>query len=217
MELAESHKKNIKTKIKDEALLEKKRMLIIKTAAKLFSKKGFQKTTINDIASASGMTTGSIYNYVNEKEDILFLMQEYFQTMFIKHIDMGIRKGTDIKSRCENAFQNLLSLESKHQKGIRLIYIETASQTKLSLKALIDRQTQLIEKIRELIDCGVEAKIFHVEDSRFAASIINFLIFYQSLNGWDIEQMRLKDSEVREYLLSSIYRILGYNEAACKQ
>jgi len=209
MELKVGQRKEIITKIKNGALVEKKRKLIIKTAAKLFIKKGFHKTTISAISKESGLTPGTIYNCIREKEDILFLMQEYFLLKFIKSIDLGIRQGTDTQSSCENAFRNLLDLESKYQKEIRLIYIETASQTKVSLTALLNRQSEVIDRIRELISCGVKEKIFSVKDERLAASAINFLIFYQSLNSWDIKKMGLADSEVRDYLLSSIYRILG--------
>jgi len=200
---ATDHKKTIVTKIKDEALIEKKRKLIIKTAAKLFSKKGFHKTTL--------------YNYIREKEDILFLMHEYYQMMFMKQIDMAIQQETDIKSRSENVFKNLLALSRQYQKEIRLIFIETSSQTKVSLKVLLNRQSALIERIEGLIAAGVNEKIFKVKNPRLAASVINYLIFYQSLNGWDIKKMGLTDDQVEEYLLSCIYGILNFECAPGKR
>lgn len=212
-----SHKKEIITKIKNESLVEEKRKLIIKTAAKLFVKKGFHKTPISEIARESGLTPGTLYNYIREKEDILFLMHEYFQISFLKQIDSSIRKETDVRIRCENAFKNLIKLTSKNKKEIRLIYIETASQTNVSLKVILNRQSQLIEKMSDLIDSGVKEGLFNVENPRLSASVINYLIFYQCLNNWDIKRMGLTDSEVEEYIMSCIYSILGYDGAESKR
>ena len=50
----------------------KKGELIQKEANRLFWSKGFDRTTIRDIATACGCTQGNIYNYFPSKEDILY-------------------------------------------------------------------------------------------------------------------------------------------------
>jgi len=203
--------KEIKTIIKDPILIEKKRQIIIKAARKIFIKKGFHKTTISDIAKESGLTHGTLYNYIREKEDILFLMHEDLQKKYVEQINLGIQQGTDIQSSTENVFSNVLDLIQKHQKSFRLIYIETASQTKVSLKVLLSREAEIIEKICDLIAIGAKQKIFSVSNERATASIIHFLLFYQCLNTWDIKKMGLSDSDVKKHVLLSIYDILGFN------
>ncbi len=44
--------------------------LIVNTSAKLFSEKGFDRTSIRDIASAAGLLPGSLYYYFKSKEEI---------------------------------------------------------------------------------------------------------------------------------------------------
>ena len=46
----------------------KKRIIMV--ALKLFSQKGFHNTTIIDIASARGISVGSMYNYFKSKEEL---------------------------------------------------------------------------------------------------------------------------------------------------
>jgi len=203
--------KKIETKIKDQALIEKKRRIIIEAGGKLFVKKGFHKTTISEIAKESGLTPGTLYNYIREKEDILFLMHEYYQKKFLKQMNLAIQQGTNIQSRTENVFNTLLELVNKHQKELRLIYIEAASQTKISLEVLLNRESEIIKNIRDLIAIGVKQNVFEVRNQRLAASIIHFLIFYQSLNTWDIKKMGMPNSDIKRYVISCIYRILGYN------
>ena len=203
----------IKTKIKDKALIEKKRRIIIKAANKLFIKKGFHKTSISEIARESGLTQGTLYNYIRQKEDILFLLHEDLQKKVIEQIELGIKKGTDIQNRIETLFINILELLDKYKQTSRVVFIETASQTKISLKILLTRESEIIKKICELISTGVEQKIFYVKDERLTASIIHYLIFYPSLNTWDIKSMGIANSEVKKSILSYIYRILGYKES----
>ncbi|MGD9021410.1 MAG: helix-turn-helix domain-containing protein, partial [Lysobacterales bacterium] len=49
-----------------------KRRAILRTAAILFSEKGFRETSLNDIADALNVTKPSLYYYVKNKDDILF-------------------------------------------------------------------------------------------------------------------------------------------------
>jgi AcrR family transcriptional regulator len=49
-----------------------KREIILEEAKRLFWSKGFDRTSIRDIAAAYGCTQGNIYHYFVSKEDILY-------------------------------------------------------------------------------------------------------------------------------------------------
>lgn len=64
----------------------RKRRLILKTAAKIFARDGYQKTTIDAIAAALRVTKPTIYYYFDNKEDLYFqittlALQDLDQTM----------------------------------------------------------------------------------------------------------------------------------------
>jgi AcrR family transcriptional regulator len=54
----------------------KKRSEIAQKAIALLAKKGFQATTIQDIADAAGLGKGTIYHYFKTKEEILLVISE---------------------------------------------------------------------------------------------------------------------------------------------
>jgi len=56
-----------------------KKEWILNTAAEIFAKKGYEKTTLEEIAAELKMTKGSLYYYFRGKEDILF------QSLLIAH------------------------------------------------------------------------------------------------------------------------------------
>ena len=45
---------------------------IVESAARIFQEKGFASTSLEDIATEVGMWKGSLYHYINSKEDLLF-------------------------------------------------------------------------------------------------------------------------------------------------
>lgn len=55
---------------------EKKRSEIAQKAIALLARKGFQATTIQDIADAAGLGKGTIYHYFKTKEEILLVISE---------------------------------------------------------------------------------------------------------------------------------------------
>jgi len=49
---------------------DEKKNQIIKVACELFAKNGYYNTTMPDIANASGMSVGNLYNYFESKEEL---------------------------------------------------------------------------------------------------------------------------------------------------
>lgn len=65
---------DIPTQVKDKALVSKRRRQIVDAAVSLFVANGYHKTTTRQIATATGFSIGSLYEYVSTKEDILYLV-----------------------------------------------------------------------------------------------------------------------------------------------
>lgn len=59
---------------------EKKRQKILKTAIKLFAKKGYHQTTIDDIADAAGIGKGTVYEYFSSKIDFVKEIYKNYST-----------------------------------------------------------------------------------------------------------------------------------------
>jgi AcrR family transcriptional regulator len=55
---------------------------IIHAAASIFYEKGYEATSLQDIATAVGLLKGSIYYYINTKEDLLYELVTRAQVVF---------------------------------------------------------------------------------------------------------------------------------------
>lgn len=54
-------------------LVEKRQSQILKAAIELYSRQGYHVTTVREVAQLAGVSVGLIYQYVQDKEDVLFL------------------------------------------------------------------------------------------------------------------------------------------------
>lgn len=79
---------------------------IIDTAKKLFSKNGYQATSINEIISKSGIATGTFYLYFDDK----FALYSYLLMKYRKSIRKAISEGIkDSTSRYEKEKKGLIA------------------------------------------------------------------------------------------------------------
>jgi AcrR family transcriptional regulator len=64
---------HVESAVTDPTLIEERRGQIVRAAVKLFSEEGYYTTTIQQIAREAGVSTGLIYQYFKDKDDVLFL------------------------------------------------------------------------------------------------------------------------------------------------
>jgi len=64
---------DVQALVTDPRLVEERRGQIVRAAVKLFSEEGYYTTTIQQIAKQAHVSTGLIYQYFRDKDDILYL------------------------------------------------------------------------------------------------------------------------------------------------
>ena len=91
---------------KDMDLIEKKHRRIIDGACSKFFQKGYHKTTIREIAVASGMSMGQLYHYISSKDDVLFLIYKHMQMVWYNHlVESGVEAIEDPLERLTKALR----------------------------------------------------------------------------------------------------------------
>ena len=64
---------DVQARVSDPQLVERRRGQIVQAAVKLFSAQGYHNTTVAQIARQAGISTGLVYQYFREKDDLLLL------------------------------------------------------------------------------------------------------------------------------------------------
>lgn len=62
------------TQIKNQELVKERRRQIVDAAVKLFIEHGYHKTTTRLLAKATGLSIGTMYDYISTKEDVLYMV-----------------------------------------------------------------------------------------------------------------------------------------------
>ena len=94
--------------------METKKQEIILIAVELFSKKGYEHTSVEEIAKESGMAKGSFYKYFQSKDDLLFEVfsqlpkqfKEGLKNIYIKQYGSSHERVSDFIAIC---FENIFS------------------------------------------------------------------------------------------------------------
>ncbi len=74
MKAKDSDAQEVVTQIKNQELVIERRRQIVDAAVKLFIKHGYHKTTTRLLAKATGLSIGTMYDYISTKEDVLYLV-----------------------------------------------------------------------------------------------------------------------------------------------
>ena len=94
---------------------ERTRQGILAAARKVFARQGVTRTTLEEIATAAGVTRGAIYWHFADKTELFFAMREQVAVPMIDRIDLALLRadGSDPLARVERFLCGILeALES---------------------------------------------------------------------------------------------------------
>ena len=81
------------------------KLQILDAAMHVFVKSGYNKTTMDDIVSHSGLSKGAIYHYYNSKKDLFLSLIDYWENYFFKNIidkDLTLSSADDLLREITN-------------------------------------------------------------------------------------------------------------------
>jgi len=125
----------IDLKIKNRDLIEKRRQQISDGALKLFVEKGYHNTSVRDIAKLSKISTGSIYDYVQTKEDILFMVSQSFFENLEEKVEKALKGMKDPLMKLKATIEAALSVMDDFQEYVLVTYRESKNFKKQDLMA----------------------------------------------------------------------------------
>ena len=142
-------------KIKNKALVEKRQQQIFEAAVRLFSKKGYHTTTLREISKESGITLGNLYDYINTKEDILYIIQKRATQVVMEAISKKRGKSLDPVKKLRRLINSELDAMNRYQDLILIIYQESHAMSKKTLNALLMNERRHVQQYEELIGEGI--------------------------------------------------------------
>lgn len=146
------------THIKNQELVKERRRQIVDAAVKLFIKYGYHKTTTRALAKATGLSIGSLYEYVSTKDDVLYLVCIAIHTEVEQGVKEALARPTVGKAALAEVIREFFLVCNRMSDHVLLMYQVTHFlplkwQEKV-LEAELRITNLFIEAMRELRDLG---------------------------------------------------------------
>jgi AcrR family transcriptional regulator len=181
---------------------------IIWTAWKSFMEKGYEKTTMREIARRMDASTGILYNYFKSKEDILEEMEARFQEQIQRNYE-EIRQKDTAREMLTELFDRRIRIhshrgEKKQSRGRGGLLAEALRSERI--RQVFNTRYKRIEKnIGEIIEIGIKnGEIASHVDPKTMAGMLHALLW-----GLRIQAVIVDHKDVESYRENLIEILLG--------
>jgi AcrR family transcriptional regulator len=129
---------------------------IISQSAMLFYQKGFQATSMREIAAQLNIKAASLYNHINAKEDLLAAIIMRLANEFVDHIQQTAKENSSPVDQLEAIIQHHIQVNIHQSESLAILnndWIYLADMDKL---AFIELRTTYENHLRDIIKVGIE-------------------------------------------------------------
>jgi len=164
-----------------------RRHLIIKAAARLFCEKGFERTTVRDLADAVGMNSGSLFFHFRSKDAILQEVLEDGLTRALDTLENSLANADSPSEKLRAVFHShLRAILDEKRDAFIVVLRDWRNLSRKDRKRIIALRDEYERQIGVVVDqC---AKAAHISvDSRllrlFILGALNWTIQWYRDNG----------------------------------
>jgi len=153
---------------------------ILEAAEKIFAKKGFYTTTMEEVAKEARLAKGTIYLYFDSKEDLFFSVTERKLDILLNKIEEELKKSNLPSQRIRRVIAVHLKFLEENGDFFKIMQGFSGSLKERLEKKLKDRviqkQSYYIEILDKLIQEAINKKEVKLLDSRKLAVILMGII-----------------------------------------
>ena len=172
----------VRSKTISESLTHERQQQIANAAISVFEKKGFAGATLRDIGLAAQLTQGTLYNYIESKEDILFLVCDRIVAKYNVEIEAAISSSPDPVRNLRSLIHRICTIVYENRAGTGVLYREIQHLSPPALEACYTRIMDLMTRLEGAIKEGRPDS--ETESLRFASTVITFLPAVFALRPW---------------------------------
>jgi AcrR family transcriptional regulator len=201
-------KATVRSKVDDAALVARRRSQVLGAAIELFSKRGYHATTVKDIAGRAGVSTGLVYQYFGDKEDILFLALQAVLDTYKERIPRAIEGTEDPLQRFRAAVHAYCRVIDANIAATVLVYRETKSLSRPRRDVIKRKETETNALIEARIRDCIRAGLFEKVDAALLTYQIVMIAHAWALKAWHFAGTMTVDQYVDRNLALLLHPLL---------
>ena len=126
-----------------------RREQIVEAATRVFAEKGFRRATTREVAREAGISEGTIYNYFEDKDDLLMAILHRLNETERRAKDFEEGTATDFRGFLEEYLRRRMSLIWENREVFRVVLSEmlvNAELRELYLRRVIEPTMRIAEE-----------------------------------------------------------------------
>ncbi|MBW2637722.1 MAG: TetR/AcrR family transcriptional regulator [Deltaproteobacteria bacterium] len=193
--------KQVESFVRNQELVTMRRQQIIDGATKVFTSKGFHKSTVKEIAEASNLTMGTMYNYVRSKEDILYIVYDHMNSILMDGLKKALDNVTDPIDALRAALKQNMDTIDKYQEIILFLYNESSAFDRKSLHTVLAQESQYVELFEEFLRKSFKGKKINECRLKIAADMLTYVPVILAQRRWSLKRRFDDMAIVKESIL----------------
>lgn len=184
------------SKIEVPELVALRQRQILQAAVALYGKQGYHVTTIREVAQRAGVSVGLIYQYVSDKEDVLFLALTEVLDSYLREIPRALAGLTDPMARFNAAVRAYGHVIDERIEATLLVYRETKSLRRERRDLIKQKEADSNRLISDCVEHCVREGLFEdIDVELFTYQIVMFC------HAWALKSWHFKSRlGIDEYL-----------------
>jgi AcrR family transcriptional regulator len=176
---------------------------IYRTAARIICEKGYDATSLNDVADAVGLTKPGLYHYITSKESLLFGIMNFAMDRVQAEVVEPVQAVADAEEQLRTLITRHARLIMERGQEITLLVDEMAGLTRAHRRVVTERQRAYFELVRSILKrLSDEGKLRDVDVTVAAFSLFGMLLW---VSRWYRPDGRLTSEQVADQIIHIAY------------
>jgi AcrR family transcriptional regulator len=171
-----------------------RRQLIVREAAMLFFERGYQATTMDDIAVRLNVTKPMLYAYFPSKAALLFQVCQGGMNELLAAVDRLLLMDMDPADKLSQIVAATARAMMVKQAEVAIFYREAKHLTPTQASSIHRKQKTFDAKVAKILEDGVKRRVFDVGDPALTAMAITGMLSW--MFSWYGRQHRLSDEQL---------------------
>jgi TetR/AcrR family transcriptional regulator, cholesterol catabolism regulator len=172
---------------------------IYRAAAQIILRKGYDATSVNDIANALGMTKAGLYHYINGKKELLFDIMNFGLWELDEEVATPAREISDPAARLRFIIDAHARLVTRGQGAITILVDEVTALTPAQQRKITQRKRAYFDFLRGTLD---ELKAAgKMQDVNTTAAAFSLLGMINWLSRWFQQGGALSEEQAAEEIV----------------
>ena len=175
---------------------------MLNLARKLFWEKGYNATSMRDIAHAYGCMPANIYNFFSQKEDLLYeVLLEEMEQIITPIIHLEKDEQANPIDQLRTVIESHLRITLSYRRSAKLLFDvgldQLPGQRRQTIVAMRDRYDQII---RNIIQRGIDLDLFPEINKKLAGFMIASMITRSRL--WYHPKKGVSISDLSDFIVN---------------